>query len=112
MRKLSITTLILAAVLMTGCNDEPSRELTKKADSLIEAAQKQRNYNLMLQLADSLENEGGLSTAKAYYWRGYASDKLNQKRMAEFYWNASLARRFSKLKKRYRHLCQECQQTG
>ena len=90
MRKLSITTLILAAVLVTGCNDEPSRELTKKADSLIEAAQKQRNYNLMLQLADSLENEGGLSTAKAYYWRGYASDKLNQKRMAEFYWNASL----------------------
>ena len=85
-----MTTLILAAVLTTGCNKESSQELTKKADSLIEAAHKQRNYKLMLQLADSLENEGGLSTAKAYYWRGYASDRLNQKRMAEFYWNASL----------------------
>lgn len=90
MKKLSIISLLLAATMMTGCEKTASQEQCDRANNLIESAYKKRDYSLILQLADSLENEGSLSIAQANYWRGYASDKMKRKRMAEFYWNASL----------------------
>jgi hypothetical protein len=81
--------LMMACLLAIACNKggETSKAF---AEEQIENAQKAKNYNQLLELADSFQQSGDLSPAKAYYWLGYASDRLKKLRMAEFYWKASL----------------------
>ena len=76
--------------LFTSCSNQPSEEQTAKAEQLVEAAHKANDYQQLMLLADSLEKDGSLSSAKAYYWRGYASDRTNHRRMAEFYYDTAL----------------------
>ena len=77
-------------LLLTACNKQPSQEEIAKAEQLIETAHKTKDYERLMLLADSLEANGCLTPAKAYYWRGYASDRTNRRRMAEFYYNTAL----------------------
>ena len=86
------TTLIIltVAMLSTACSSGPSKEQSAKAGRMIETAHKARDFNRLMALADSLENEGSLSQAEAYYWKGYASDRMKKNRMAEFYWKTAL----------------------
>ena len=77
---------------LTACkNGKPSEEGHTRALRQINNAYEERNYEELLQLADSLCNIGELSEAEAYYWQGYASDHTNQLRMAEFYWKTAIA---------------------
>ena len=78
------------SLLTSSCSSRPSKEESENAEQLIEAAHKANNYQQLMLLADSLEKEGSLSLAKAYYWRGYASDKTDHRRMAEFYYDTAL----------------------
>ncbi|MBO4718575.1 MAG: SpoIIE family protein phosphatase [Prevotella sp.] len=82
--------LIMATMLATACSNEPSKEQSAKAERMIETAHKARDYNRLMTLTDSLENLGYLSQAEAYYWKGYASDRMKKTRMAEFYWKTAL----------------------
>ena len=81
---------IMAAMLMTACGSGPTKEQSENAERAIKTAHKQRDYDKLLTLADSLEKIGSLSQAEAYYWRGYASDRQKMYRMAEFYWMTAL----------------------
>ena len=81
---------LAAAVLTLGCSSAGRKGQSKQATELLEVAHKAHHYERLLILADSLEQAGEVSQASANYWRGYASDKLNQKRMAEFYWKSSV----------------------
>ena len=76
--------------LFVSCSSQPSKEQSDKAEKLIEAAHKAKDYQQLMLLADSLEKDGSLSSAKAYYWRGYASDRTNHRRMAEFYFDTAI----------------------
>ena len=89
-RHFAIVALTLAAILMVACNSGSSKEQRQIADKALEAAQHDKNYTQLMALADSFERDGSLSAAKAYYWRGYASDRMHKQRMAEFYWKTSL----------------------
>ncbi len=89
-RHFAIVSLTLAAILLVACNSGSSKEQRQIADQAIESAQREKNYNQLMALADSFERDGSLSAAKAYYWRGYASDRMHKQRMAEFYWKTSL----------------------
>ena len=82
--------LPLSSFLVTSCGSSPSEEEMAKAEQLIEAAHKAKDYQQLMRLADDLEAKGTLTPAKAYYWRGYASDRTNRRRMAEFYYNTAL----------------------
>ena len=82
--------LPLSTFLFTACSSKPSQEESARAEQLMEAAHKAKDYQKLMAQADSLEKAGCLSTAKAYYWRGYASDRTNRHRMAEFYYNTAL----------------------
>lgn len=81
---------VMAAMLMTACSSGPTKEQSAEAQRVIEMAHKQRDYDKLFTLADSLEKNGYLSQAEAYYWRGYASDRMRKYRMAEFYWKTAL----------------------
>ena len=82
--------LPLSTFLFTSCGNNASQEEMAKADQLMEAAHMAKDYQRLMRLADSLEANGCLTSAKAYYWRGYASDRTNRRRMAEFYYNTGL----------------------
>ena len=79
-----------AAMLTAACSSGPSKEQSAKAERMIETAHKARDFNRLMTLADSLVNQGDLSQADAYYWKGYASDRMKKNRMAEFYWKTAL----------------------
>ena len=65
-----------AAMLTAACSSGPSKEQSAKAERMIETAHKARDFNRLMTLADSLVNLGDLSQADAYYWKGYASDRM------------------------------------
>ena len=81
---------IMAVMLTTACSSGPSKEQSAKAGRMIETAHMARDFNRLLALADSLEKAGCLTQAEAYYWKGYASDRMKKTRMAQFYWNTAL----------------------
>lgn len=81
---------LMAALFLMACGGGTPKKQSDNARQLIDAAYKAKDYSRLVQLADSLEQAGELPQADAYYWRGYASDRLKQKRMAEFYWKTSL----------------------
>ncbi len=82
--------MVMAGILMTACNNEEQNGQMSEADKLIESTQKTKNYPELLKVVDSLETTGSITPTKAYYWRGYACDKMKRQRLAEFYWKASL----------------------
>ncbi|SHK50123.1 PP2C family protein-serine/threonine phosphatase [Xylanibacter ruminicola] len=80
----------LVIMLIVACGERKETRLEKNtADGLVLNAYKQKDYPLLLALADSLEKIGALSPVKSYYWRGYASDHMGKKRAAEYYWKKS-----------------------
>mgnify|MGYP002621992686 CR=1 FL=1 len=87
MKKLAIWTLL--ALTIAACGGKSGAGT--KADELIDAAYRAKNYHLLLSLADSMQQTGQLSDVKAYYWQGYASDRLMLYRTAEFYWKSAIA---------------------
>lgn len=82
--------MVMAGILMAACNNEEQNGQMSEADKLIENTQKTKNYPELLKVVDSLETTGSITPTKAYYWRGYACDKMKRQRLAEFYWKASL----------------------
>ena len=76
---------------LTACKSgKPSEEGHKRAIRQIMNAYEEREYQELLTLADSLHTIGELSEPEAYYWQGYACDRTNQLRMAEFYWKTAI----------------------
>ena len=88
--KFWILLVLFTSVLMTACNEEEKKSQISEADKLIEATQKNKNYNQLLKVVDSLEANSIITPTKACYWRGYACDKMKRQRLAEYYWKASL----------------------
>ena len=82
-----LITLMCIVLAVVGCDGGGgvTDSQRKWADSLMNAAYISRDYQRIMTLADSLKATGLFSEGKTCYWLGYASDRMNQKRMAEFY---------------------------
>ena len=95
MKRIHIFAMMLIAasfLALSGCkNGKPSEERHSRALRQIMNAYEEREYQELLALADSLHTIGELSEAETYYWQGYACDRTNQLRMAEFYWKTAIA---------------------
>ena len=84
-RLLACFTLVI--MLIVACGERKETGLEKNtANGLVLDAYKQKDYPLLLALADSMGRIGAISETQSYYWRGYASDKMSKKRAAEYYW--------------------------
>ena len=78
---------IAAVVLMmafAACANE--KKTSDEANQLMNAAYKDKDYDRIMILADSLEKAGALIPVSADYWRGYACDRMKRKDEAEKYW--------------------------
>ena len=76
-------------MMLTACG-HVTKEQKEQADQTMEAIRQSKEYDKMLLMADSLESLKWLSAAKAYYWRGYASDRLKDKEKAAEYWTKAM----------------------
>ena len=81
---------LLAVLFTMGCGNGQRHGQSEAATKLLEAAQKAKNYQYIITLADSLEQTNDLSLTNANYWRGYACERMKKMRMAEFYWKTSV----------------------
>lgn len=96
-RQQSAYILILLLIMLTisvlmGCGEKSvTAQHINHSDEELNAAYKSKNYTLLLQLADSFGKTGRISEANAYYWQGYASDRLRQKKASEYYWKKAMA---------------------
>ena len=63
--KLWILLVLFTSVLMTACNEEEKKSQISEADKLIEATQKNKNYNELIKVVDSLEANGIITPTKA-----------------------------------------------
>ena len=79
--------------ILNGCSkdDADFKKRCGEAEKMVYETYLQKDYKRILTLTDSVRKDGLFSEGKACYWRGYAYDRLMQKRMAELYWKTGIA---------------------
>ena len=93
-RKLILPFLIaiITASTFLSCSKQVHHETQKEqADSLMNAAYQNHDYNVLIARADELQASGDLSDMKAFYWRGYAYSRQQKIRLAESNWQRAIA---------------------
>lgn len=88
---LSLLTTFSIVITFCACDDKyVGVTKTNQADSLINIAYKNHNYDDLIILADSLQEINELSDMKACYWRGYAFSRQKMMRLAESNWQRAI----------------------
>jgi len=82
--------MLMAVFAITSCQSGVSDEEREQAKQMIDQARRQKNYERILVLSDSLEKTGCMSEARACYWRGYAYDRMKQNEKAESEWRKAI----------------------
>lgn len=95
MKTLRLLNYLLVAVLtvtwLLACGDKEENVTdNNKADSLINVAHKNHEYERLLELADKLQASGHISNIQADYWRGYAYSRQKMMRLSEKYWKQAV----------------------
>ena len=94
MRKYRILNILLTAVLMavilTACDHKVEKVDDVNADSLINVAHKRHQYDRLLELADTLQATGHITSIHANYWRGYSYSRQRMLRLSEKYWREAV----------------------
>ena len=93
MTKHYIFYIVLLLAILTGCERGSNKNNSQRidAENMVYAAYLAKDYPRIIELADSFKKQKSFSEGKAYYWLGYAYDRLMQKRMAELYWKKGIA---------------------
>ena len=94
MRKYRIQNILLTAVLMavilTACDHKVEKVDDVNADSLLNVAHKRHQYDRLLELADTLQATGHITSIHANYWRGYSYSRQRMLRLSEKYWREAV----------------------
>ena len=92
MTKHYIFYIVLLFAILTGCERGSNKNNNQRidAENMVYAAYLAKDYPRIIELADSFKKQKSFSEGKAYYWLGYAYDRLMQKRMAELYWKTGI----------------------
>ena len=93
LHRLALVVTVVAALFLSGCGGDSQKQerLHREAEDIVSEAYEVRDYQRIIEIVDSLKQLGSMSEGKAYYWLGYAYDRLMQKRMAELYWKKGIA---------------------
>lgn len=83
--------LSMTTIPLTSCQNGKHREIkASHADSVIFATGVKKQYEQMIELADSFETKGDLSSLDANRWRGVSYYRRGQYRMAEIFYRKAL----------------------
>ena len=91
--RLTLVVTVIVALSLSGCGgDSPKQErLYREVEDIMNEAYMARDYQRIIELADSLKQLGSMSEGRSDYWMGYAYDRLMQKSLAELYWKKGIA---------------------
>lgn len=82
---------VLTATLLLSCGDKEERVTQRtEADSLLNIAHKNHDYQRLLELADEYQTSGDITDIQADYWRGYAYSGQRLMRLSEKYWKQAV----------------------
>jgi len=87
---LLVAVLTGASLLSCGGNEDVNTVAAVEADSLIEVAHKNHEYQQLLELADELQQSGQITDIQADYWRGYSYSRQRMIRLSEKYWRRAV----------------------
>ena len=85
-----LLTAVLMAVILTACDHKVEKVDDVNADSLINVAHKRHQYDRLLELADTLQATGHITSIHANYWRGYSYSRQRMLRLSEKYWREAV----------------------
>ena len=94
-RKTTFLFSLLAVMLFVSCKEHRTIHQHMSVDSLMNAAYQARDYDSILSLANSHQQEGTLSELEACYWRGYAYSRMRKVKMAEMEWKNAVSQKVS-----------------
>jgi tetratricopeptide (TPR) repeat protein len=88
-----LAAMFVAAFFLSACGGDSKEQqrLRKEAEDIVNEAYEVRDYQRIIELVDSLKQQGSIAEGNACYWLGYAYDRLMQKRMAELYWKKGIS---------------------
>lgn len=82
---------VLTATLLLSCGDKDETVTQRtEADSLLNIAHKNHDYQRLLELADEYQTSGDITDIQADYWRGYAYSGQRLMRLSEKYWKQAV----------------------
>ena len=82
---------LLTATLLLSCGDKEETVTQRtEADSLLNIAHKNHDYQRLLELADQYQTSGDITDIQADYWRGYAYSGQRLMRLSEKYWKQAV----------------------
>ena len=82
--------VILITVTLVGCGQKEVKTDSVNADSLLDVAHKGHQYERLLELADTLQATGHITSIHADYWRGYSYSRQRMMRLSEKYWKEAV----------------------
>ncbi len=82
--------VILITVMLVGCGQKEVKTDSVNADSLLDVAHKGHQYERLLELADTLQATGHITSIHADYWRGYSYSRQRMMRLSEKYWKEAV----------------------
>lgn len=80
----------LIAVTFVACGQKEVETDSVNADSLLNVAHKGHQYERLLELADTLQATGHITSIHADYWRGYSYSRQHMMRLSEKYWKQAV----------------------
>ena len=81
---------MLITITLVACGQKEVKTDEVNADSLLSVAHKGHQYERLLELADTLQTTGQITSIHADYWRGYAYSRQRLMRLAEKYWKQAV----------------------
>ena len=85
-----LLTAVLMAVILTACDHKAEKVDDVNADSLLNEAHNRHQYDRLLELADTLQATGHITSIHANYWRGYSYSRQRMLRLSEKYWREAV----------------------
>lgn len=80
----------LIAVTFVACGQKEVKTDSVNADSLLNVAHREHQYERLLELADTLQATGHITSIHADYWRGYSYSRQHMMRLSEKYWKQAV----------------------
>lgn len=87
---MSMMLIASAVILISSCNNKKDEEHLEETILKLQAIDKQKDYQRLQFMADSLGQTGDLREGESDYWQGFAYYRMKHRLAAEFYWKEAL----------------------
>ena len=85
-----LVAVLLTVMSLASCSSN-KESASAEATRMLEEVSDQKDDQRLLTLADSLLKVGMMKADESYFWQGFAHYRMQQRSLAEFYWQESIS---------------------